>query len=229
MIARSASARTITVISAPASFTTVAIGQDVFRNPGFLWRPGFARRDLRERRQRHVQFAVDGEPVVFRRFDGGRHAGRVQIFDGAVGNVLNTFTITVHQNFLDQLPIGKQGPILPALDIGTAYLLNNTTVTGIVANQDNPIPYANFRDFMSTTVIYDNFGYVTAPIGSDMNYFTLQSANYTNILKYDPFMSSLLNAGDHFGRLARRQRNDERTISTTAPSRYRRSTTATCS
>lgn len=105
---------------------------------------------------------------------------------------LTTFTITVHQNFLDQLPVSGGRVVLPALDLGTAYLLNNTTVTGIVAAQDNPIPYANFRDFMSTCVIYDNFGYVTAPIGSDINYWTLQSANYTNLLKYDPFMSSLL-------------------------------------
>lgn len=103
-----------------------------------------------------------------------------------------TFTVTVLQNFLDQLPVLNGKVVLPALDLGTAYLLNNTQISGLVQNQDNPIPYANFRDFMSTFAIYDNFGYATAPVGSDINYWTLQSANYTNILKYDPYVASLL-------------------------------------
>lgn len=105
---------------------------------------------------------------------------------------LPTFTVKVYQNFLDQLPILKGQVVLPALDIGTAYLLNNTQASALVANSDNPIPYANFRDFMSTIAWYDNFGYTTAPLGSDMSYWALQSANYTNIFKYDPIMASLL-------------------------------------
>jgi len=105
---------------------------------------------------------------------------------------LPTFTVTVFQNFLDQLPIINNMVVLPTLDLGTAYLINNTQVSGLVGNQDNPIPYANFRDFMSTFAIYDNFGYATAPLGSDASYWALQSANFTNILKYDPWMSSLL-------------------------------------
>jgi hypothetical protein len=103
-----------------------------------------------------------------------------------------TFTVTVYQNFLDQLPIMQGKVVLPALDLGTAYLLNSTQVSALVANQENPIPYANFRDFMSTIAWYDNFGYATSPVGSDMGYWSLQSANYTNILKYDPYMASLL-------------------------------------
>jgi len=105
---------------------------------------------------------------------------------------LPTFTVTVFQNFLDQIPILNGKVVLPALDLGTAYLLNNTSVSSLVQNQDNPIPYANFRDFMSTIAVYDNNGYTTAPIGSDVAYWSLQSANYTNILKYDPYMASLL-------------------------------------
>jgi len=128
------------------------------------------------------------------------------LFTGSAGNpllsvfksstaqlgTLPTFTITVFQNFLDQLPIVNGMVVLPALDLGTAYLINNTQVSGLTGNLDNPVPYANFRDFMSTFAIYDNFGYATSPIGSDTGYWALQSANYTNILKYDPWMSSLL-------------------------------------
>lgn len=103
---------------------------------------------------------------------------------------LPSFQITVYQNYLDQLPQGKNGVILPMLDLSTAYLLNNTSVSGLVANQDNPIPYANYRDFMSTTLIYDNSGVLNT--GSDINYAALQSANYTNIFKLDPYMAALM-------------------------------------
>ena len=103
---------------------------------------------------------------------------------------LSNFTIQVYQNYLDQLPIGKNGVVLPILDLSTAYMLNNTTVTGMVANQDLPIPYANFRNFMSTIAIYDNAGVLNT--GSDIAYWALQSANYTNIWKIDPRTSALL-------------------------------------
>ena len=98
------------------------------------------------------------------------------------------FQITVYQNYLDQIPIGKSGPILPALDLSTAYLLNYTQAAGLVSNTDNPFPYANFRDFLSTTVIYDNAG--TLNTGSDINYFALQAANYTNLIKLDPYTAA---------------------------------------
>ena len=105
----------------------------------------------------------------------------------ALGTWTN-FQITVYQNYLDQIPIGKSGPILPALDLSTAYLLNYTQAAGLVSNTDNPFPYANFRDFLSTTVIYDNAG--TLNTGSDINYFALQAANYTNLIKLDPYTAA---------------------------------------
>ena len=106
---------------------------------------------------------------------------------GAVTNV----SINVYQNYLDQLPVAQNGPILPLLDLSTAYLINNTVATGISTGQDFAIPYANFRNFMSTFVLYDNFGSASAP-GADINYWSIQSANYTNIIKVDPFMAALL-------------------------------------
>jgi hypothetical protein len=119
---------------------------------------------------------------------------------------LTSFNIEIYQNFLDQLPIAQQGgPILPLLDLSTAYLLNNTAVSGVVANQDNPIPYANFRDFMSTTVIFDDpsVGPLAPgnPGGMNINYWSLQSANYTNIFKVAPGTNQLLSRlviGDDF-------------------------------
>lgn len=106
-----------------------------------------------------------------------------QSSDGVLGTLSN-FTITVYQNYLDQLPVGKNGVVLPIIDLSTAYLLNNTTVTGLVANQELPIPYANFRNFMSTIAVYDNAG--ALGVGADVAYWALQSANYTNIWRLDP-------------------------------------------
>jgi hypothetical protein len=179
------------VMNAPASFTTVQSWKHFVEIP-----VSYGDLDLRGAIYANVVNATFNLQLTvnpnFFIAAGADPALGVYQSSTAQAGVLNTFTITLHQNFLDQLPVAGGKVILPALDLGTAYLLNNTTVTGIVANQDNPLPYANFRDFMSTTCIYDNFGYVTAPIGSDLTYWTLQSANYTNILKYDPFMSSLL-------------------------------------
>lgn len=105
---------------------------------------------------------------------------------------ITSATITVYQNYLDQIPVlpGK-GPVLPLLDLSTAYLLNNTSYSGLTANQDNPLPYANFRDFMSTTLIYDNAGTLNA--GSDITSFAIQSANYTNIIKHGPQVNAYWN------------------------------------
>ena len=103
---------------------------------------------------------------------------------------LSTTIVTVYQNIIDQIPIGQNGgPVLPMMDLSTAYLLNNTAVSGIVQTQDNPIPYANFRSFYSTSLVYDNAG--TLNTGDDINYFALQAANYTNIWKLDPFTAAL--------------------------------------
>jgi P3 major capsid protein len=114
------------------------------------------------------------------------------MYSSAGAMALTNFTITIYQNFLDQLPISQQGgPVLPLLDLSTAYLLNNTALSAIVSNQDNPITYANFRDFMSTAIIYNDpssFTSTTSPI----NWWSLQSANYTNIFRVDPYMLGLL-------------------------------------
>lgn len=109
--------------------------------------------------------------------------------NGATVATITSATITLYQNYLDQIPVGKNGPILPYLDLATAYLLNNTALSALVANQDYPIPYANFRDFLSTVVVYDNAGVLNP--GTDITYFAIQSANYTNLVKLDPFIVSL--------------------------------------
>lgn len=100
------------------------------------------------------------------------------------GNV----TVTVYQVYLDQLPQDTRGgAVLPLLDLSTVYEIKNTTFQNLVANQEFPVPYANFRDFLSTFAVYNNNGGNGGHgNGTDINYFSLQSANFTNIWKLDP-------------------------------------------
>jgi hypothetical protein len=122
------------------------------------------------------------------------------VYKGATGYSSTTsnfsnIQINVYQHYLDQLPVSsKGGPILPTLDLSTIYEIKNTTFSSIVANNDFPIPYANFRDFLSTFAVFNNNPAADAGRvgGTDTNYWALQSANFTNLFKYDPYVAALM-------------------------------------
>jgi hypothetical protein len=105
---------------------------------------------------------------------------------------LSAVTIQANQNYLDQLPRNPQtaAPILPALDLGTAYLLNNTSGGLPVVNQDNGFSFVNARSYESVAFVYDNNGVLNIN-ASDLNYLALTSANFTNILRYDGRMAAI--------------------------------------
>lgn len=116
------------------------------------------------------------------------------VYSGNTGGWSGNVTVTVWQDYVDQLPMqvigGQNVPILPQDDIATLYQLNNTTLSALVAGQDFAVPFANFRDFLSTTLVYDNGGSYNA--GTDINYFALQTANSSNIWKYGPEEAAFL-------------------------------------
>ena len=118
----------------------------------------------------------------------------LSVFSGSAGNwkAGTNVTVTVFQHYLDQLPRNPQDGsyILPPLDMNTIYELKNTAQSSMVVNQDIGVPYANFRTFLSTFVIYDNNGALN--VGSDINYFALRAANTTEIFKYPPNVAALL-------------------------------------
>lgn len=110
----------------------------------------------------------------------------------------------VYQNYLDQLPRNPNNgaPILPEMDIGTAYLLNNSASGLPVANQDNNAAFTNARTYESVVFGFDNNGTLNIN-GSDLNRVKLQSANFTNILDLDGRMLALMERnvlGDDFPR-----------------------------
>lgn len=104
---------------------------------------------------------------------------------------ISNFKYKLYQVYLDQIPVNPQTgqPILPALDLSTTYMLQNTVLTGISQGQDFVIPFANFREFLSTFFIFDQQG--TLNTGSDINTISLTSANYTNIFQKDPYLAAL--------------------------------------
>jgi len=111
---------------------------------------------------------------------------------GAALPTMSLVTCQIYQNYLDQLPVDMRSgvPYLPALDLGTAYMLNNTTSPQLIANQDNAIPFVNARKFQSVSFIYDNNGALNP--GTDINSIAITSANFTNITKLDPKTQSLM-------------------------------------
>jgi hypothetical protein len=102
---------------------------------------------------------------------------------------LSAVAVQCNQNYLDQLPRNPQtaAPILPALDLGTAYLLNNTAGGLPVINQDNGFAFVNARSYESVAFIYDNNGTLNVN-GTDLNYVQVTSANFTQILRFDGMM-----------------------------------------
>ncbi|MBM6691335.1 hypothetical protein H9X75_09870, partial [Fusobacterium mortiferum] len=63
--------------------------------------------------------------------------------------------------------------------------------TGLAVGSEMALPYANFRSYMSTFVVYDNGGVLAA--GTDITSFSMTTANSMELFNYDPTMAQLLN------------------------------------
>lgn len=108
---------------------------------------------------------------------------------GDVGSLTNV-SIIVYQHYLDQLPRDQNNnPVVPLLSLAYNYLIQRTQPSGLVVTQDFPVQYANFRQFLSTIILFNNGGTLSA--GTDVNYLGIQVANLTFLEKLDPFMASL--------------------------------------
>lgn len=134
-----------------------------------------------------LQITVNPTPVLSAYSQAGDPS--LAVYQGSTPALaaISTMTVTVYQNYLDRLPSAPgQGVTLPVNDLSTVYLLNTITLPkgGIVQGQDYPIPYAPFRDFLSTTAMFDNGGQLNP--GTDVNYWAIQLANYINPVKVDP-------------------------------------------
>jgi hypothetical protein len=129
-----------------------------------------------------AQFAVaSGDPAL-------------AVYSGNTATVTN-YAVTVYQSYIDQLPVGQNGaPALPFIDLNTIYELKQTPFQSIAASADNYFGYSNFRHFMSTTLFYDNgSSWPSIVPGSDINYFSFRTANFTDTRKADPYVWAAFN------------------------------------
>lgn len=134
-----------------------------------------------------LTFANSAQAVVANTADP---TGAIYQGTGAVAGVtLTNVNVSIYQDYLDQLPMANAStPLLPSIDLNTMYELKSTPFTALVQGQDFYIQYSNFRHFLSTHVLFDNQtggAYPTA--GSDINYWSLRSANATDLRKTDPY------------------------------------------
>lgn len=115
------------------------------------------------------------------------------IYKGTSNATITSATVTVYQHYLDQLPVGSNGVVLPVMDVSTIYELKMSPFQSIAQNQDFPVAYANMRDFLSTIAVYNHDTTTdTGRVGgTDINYWALQSANFTNLWKMDPLTQSM--------------------------------------
>jgi len=140
-----------------------------------------------------LQLTINTTPVGVSTLDTTNNVYKAAAGAGAATSV----TINVYQDYIDQLPQGPQGYILPMLSLSTIYELKYTTFSSINAGNDFPMQYPNFRDFLSTFAVYNaNPASATGRgVGADINYWSLQSANLTNIFKEEPQLAALISRG----------------------------------
>jgi hypothetical protein len=132
--------------------------------------------------QMNLQITVNNNPAPFTGDD------TFAVFYGtAAVSAITSITLNVYQEYLDQLPIGQNGIVLPQLDISTVYQLTYTNFASLTAGQDNYVQYTNFRRFMSLLTIYNSTGTRGGRLtGGDIGYWALVSANLTFIFKVGP-------------------------------------------
>lgn len=177
------------VINAPSPVTTAASGRMFFEVP-----VSYSDADLRGAiytsvvsATMYLQMTVNANFSV-----GSAGDPTTAVYQSSTATDLgkiNSMTITVYQNYLDQIPIGQNGPVLPAQDISKMYLLTNGSFSALTGGQDFPITFPNFRAWQSLAVIYDNAGVTN--YGTDVSLFQLQTANLANIRQLDPFTQLL--------------------------------------
>lgn len=114
------------------------------------------------------------------------------VYQGSVG-VFTQAVINVYQEYLDQLPIANGRYILPQTSLSTIYEIKNTNLQAITVGQNFPIPFNNFRSFLSVFLIFNNNGAATGrAFGTDVNFWEHVTANASQIFHYDPLYNIML-------------------------------------
>lgn len=136
-----------------------------------------------------LQITLNATPARPRTLSNGSDAVYVTADDSTASDAtIGNYTVEVWQVYYDMLPKSSAGIVLPMIDLATFYDIKNTNFTALTANQDYPMPYSNFRDFLSTIAVYRNRVAPTTVFATeaDVNRWKLETANYTNIWDVEP-------------------------------------------
>lgn len=182
------------VMSASA---TVASGGGTGQISMYFWVPcAYGKHDLRGAIYTGVVNATGFLALTLNtNLTSGSGDGTLTPYSGANSVMAYTnATVTVYQNFIDQIPVWQSGPDkgkpqLPPLSMQTQYRLVGTSLAGMTPNQAFPIPFTNFQSFLSAAIIYDQAGTLNA--GTDITQFTLAAANTLQFFALDPFTQAL--------------------------------------
>lgn len=136
-----------------------------------------------------LQLTINPTPMV----DAGDRLNAVYYGSGSSGyNTGSNVTIEVWQDYIDQVPYNGGQPVLPQGDLSLAYQILDTSMNGLTSGQDFGVPFANFRNFLSTTIIVDNGVTPFLNNGDELNYFKLSAANSSTLWQYDPETAAFL-------------------------------------
>lgn len=133
--------------------------------------------------QLSLQLQINPNPAPFAGDD------TYAVFYGtAATSTITSVTVTVYQEYYDQLPMNNGAYVLPPLDISTVYQLTRTQFNNFTAGQDYYIPFANYRKYLSQNFIYNNSGTSGGRTndGSDLSYIAQVAANFAFIFKEEP-------------------------------------------
>lgn len=136
-----------------------------------------------------LQLTINPNPIV----DTGDRLNAVYYgVDGSGYKTGSNVVIEVWQDYIDQVPYNNGQPILPMGDLSLAYQILDTSMNGLTAAQDFGVPFANFRNFLSTTIVVDNGVTPFLNNGDELNYFKLSAANSSTLWQYDPETAAFL-------------------------------------
>lgn len=170
-IAAGATANVVMYYWIPLAYSDTDLSGSVFAN--------VAQSKMRLR----LEFATNSTAFILADEPNGLEA----IYKGAAAAdcVLEEMQYHCFQHYYDQLPQASNGQfIVPALDLSTIYLLENTIQSGLTPNADFKVFYGNLYRYLSTIAIYDNGGVFNK--GTDVKKLALQTANYSTYREGDP-------------------------------------------
>lgn len=176
------------VFDGPSSLAASASGKVKV----MLWVPlAYSSSDLRGSVYTNVVNATQSLQVVLNQtpFNAAGDDKYGSVYYGHAGGYAGDVTVTVYQVYRDQIPFQNGIPILPIDDLNIVYDIKNTNLGGLTANADNPFAYPNMRQFLSTIALFQNGA--TIGYGADVNYWSIESANSTQLLKATPDVVAL--------------------------------------